>query len=903
MPELLRTKLFIPRPRSSLVSRPRLTDRLNAGLERKLTLVAAPAGFGKTTMLVEWVPQSLRCVTWLSLDAGDNDPSRFWGYVISSLQQVHPELGASALALLQSRQAPPITAIIPSLLNDIAAFPAAFAAVLEDYHVITSEPIHAALAYLIDHLPENLHLILTTRADPPLPLARLRVRDQLTELRANDLRFTAGEAAAFLDQAMGLQLSAAEVAALETRTEGWIAGLQIAALSMQGRADVSGFVQAFSGSHRHIVGYLAEEVLDQSPKSTLNFLLQTSILDRLCGPLCDAITGEVGGQAILEQLDQANLFITPLDDAGVWYRYHHLFAEVLQARLERTWPDRVPDLHRRARSWHESQGMLAEAVRHALAGGDYEQAARLVEAVAGEMLRRGSSVSLIRWLDAMPEELIRARPRLCLDRAWTYHWGPVLDLHGAETWAELALRAALVGGSLDSGLSGEITAVHALAAATRSEVTRSRELSLLALDDLPLDSPWRSVMALTLGTAHLDAGDTVAAAHALGEALRLSQADGAHYVQLVAACFQADIQVLQGHLSHAIALYGQVLEWASPDLPQKGDVMAHGGLAGILCERDQLDAALAHIQAGAEKVGRVGGAWAAHVLYRALARVHQARGKWRDALDALDRSYQIGQSAQVRLAVTQAAALRAGLHLAQGDLTAAVAWAASSGLAPDDADANHPGWREVEYLSLARVLAAQGRHAEAQDLLDRLLQAAEAEARAGSAVAILVVQAVVHQAQGHRRRSLGCLERALAVAEPEGYIRVFVDEGDPMRSLLGEYRSTLRQRPGDADDGTRSRLLAYAGRLLAAFVQPSQVTSQEPRTIPEPLSERELEILVLISRGLSNREIAGHLVIAVSTVKSHINAIYGKLGTHRRIQAVAVARERGLLPGSSTPPQ
>jgi LuxR family maltose regulon positive regulatory protein len=837
-------------------------------------------------------------VTWLSLDEGDNAPTRFWAYVIASLQQIHPDLGYGALALLQSSQAPPITAILTALINDIAAFPDRFSTVLEDYHVIESQPIHEALAFLIDHLPENYHLVITTRVDPPLPLARLRARDQLAEFRANDLRFTADETAAFLTQAMGLSLSAEEAAALETRTEGWIAGLQIAALSMQGRDDIPGFIQAFSGSHRHILGFLAEEVLNQRPNGTLDFLLQTSILDRLCGPLCDAVTGDAGGQAILEKLELANLFITPLDDEGLWYRYHHLFSEVLQARLQQTRPDQVPELHRRAGIWFANQGMIEEAVRHSLVGGDYEEAARLIEAVAGDMLRRGSSVSLIRWLDAMPEETIRVRPRLCLTRGWTYFMGPALSLERAEEWAQLALQAALANGSLDSDLTGEVAALQAMVAATRSEVALSLELSRQALDDLPLDSPWRSAVAFSLGTAHYLSGDMAAAAHVFQEALRLSQVEGEHFTQFAAASFLAEILVFQGQLSRAMEMYEQVLAWADPGLPQKGGVMAHGGCAAILYEQDQLDAALAHVQLGVDQLDQVGGAWSGYVLYRVLARIHQARGDWMGALDALDQAYQIGQSAQVGLVTSQAAALRACLQRARGDLGAAEVWAANSGLSPQDPEASHPGWREVEYLSLSRVLNAQGRHADALSLLDRLLQSAQAEERDGSAIAILALQALVNQTQGSGARALECLERALALAEPEGYVRTFLDEGEPMRLLISELRLAIGKR---AQDG--SRLLAYIDSLLSAFagadLAPPPHASGDQQltngTLVEELSERELEVLRLIQAGFNNQEIAEQLVIAVSTVKTHLNNLYAKFGVHSRTQAVAIARDLGLF--------
>ncbi|MEZ4770628.1 MAG: LuxR C-terminal-related transcriptional regulator [Caldilineales bacterium] len=870
-----------------------MTGRLNAGLNHKLTLIAAPAGFGKTTLLSGWIPESPRCVTWLSLDAGDNDPARFWVYVIASLQQVHADLGANALAQLQSPQPLALNAIVASLINDISAFPDSVATVLEDYHVIDAQPVHAALAYFIDHLPHNLHLTITTRVDPPLPLARLRARDQLTELRANDLRFTPDEAAVFLGATMQLNLSAEEVTALDTRTEGWIAGLQIAALSMQGRDDVSGFVRAFSGSHRHIVGYLAEEVLNQRPHGTLSFLLQTSILSRLCASLCDRVTGGSDGQEILEKLEQTNLFITALDDERVWYRYHPLFAEVLQARLRRTSPELAPELHRRAAVWHADQGMMHEAVRHALAGGDFDEGARLIEDLAGDMLRRGAGTSLASWLDALPADVVLARPRLCLARAWAIYLGPSLDMEDVEEWAQLAMDHGRATGDPDAALMGEVAALQAMIASTRGESARSRDLAYQALANLPTDSPWRSAVTFCLATAHIAAGDIEAAAHAFDEAIELSTLDGTHYVQLAAAAFRADLLVLQGRLGRARTLYEQVLSWENPDLPQKGAVMAHAGLANILCEQNQLEAALFHIRAGAVLIDQVGGAWSEHVLARVSARVQMAQGDWATAQKTLERSYHNGQRNQVSLVISQAAALRAVLCLTHNDLEAANRWAAESGLHADDAEADHPGWRELEYLALARVLDVQGNQRDALALLDRLLQSAEIEGRNGSAIAVLVLQALLLAARGVQPAALAQLQRALALAEPEGYVRVFIDEGDAMQALLTAYRSRPRT-PAGGDPPVQRQLEAYADRLLAAFDRPREPQTPSSSLI-EPLSEREREILQLIAEGLSNQEIADQLVIAHSTVKSHINAIYGKLGTHRRTQALVAAREMGLL--------
>ncbi len=412
--DLLATKLYIPHVRSQIVPRPRMIARLNQTQLCPLTLICAPPGFGKTTLLSQWIPTSEWCVCWVSLDGSDNDPIRFWSYFIAALQSLKPELGATALELLQSPQPPPVESILTLLLNDIAAFNVDFALVLDDYHVITKPAIHAALAFLIDHLPPHMQVVITSRIDPPLPLARLRVRGQLTELRAADLRFTPDEVAAFLNEVMGLRLSADEVAALEQRTEGWIAGLQLAALSMQDHADIASFIRSFTGSHAYIIDYLAEEVVQRQSAEIRSFLLQTSILERMNGPLCDAVTGRSDSQPLLEQLEHANLFITPLDDRREWYRYHHLFAEVLQVHLRRDQPELAPELHGRASEWCEQHGLTAEAIGHALSAADFERAARLVEQTAWTLIGHGELSTLQTALDRLPAPLVQARPRLGL---------------------------------------------------------------------------------------------------------------------------------------------------------------------------------------------------------------------------------------------------------------------------------------------------------------------------------------------------------------------------------------------------------------------------------------------------------------------------------------------------------
>src|SRR5438874_873562 len=441
---ILATKLYLPPLRPNVVSRPRLLERLNEGLHRKLTLIAAPAGFGKTTLVSEWVAFIERARTrtaWLSLDEGDNDPARFLAYLIAALQTIAATIGDGVLGVLQSPQPPPTEAILTALLNEITTLPDNFVLVLDDYHVIDAKPVDMALTYLVEHLPPQMHLVIATREDPQLPLARLRARSHLTELRAADLRFTASEAAAFLNQVMGLSLSAADIAALEDHTEGWIAGLQLAALSMQGHHDVAAFIRAFAGDHRYIVDYLVEEVLQRQPEPVRRFLLQTSILDRLSGPLCDAVTGQREGNARLEALERGNFFVVPLDDTRHWYRYHHLFAEVLSAQLLAEQPDQVATLHRRASAWYEQHGSTVDAIRHALAAFDFGRAADLVELAVPAMRQSRQEATVLGWLKALPDELIRSRPLLSAAYAQTLLVSGQLEgvearLSDAERWLD-----------------------------------------------------------------------------------------------------------------------------------------------------------------------------------------------------------------------------------------------------------------------------------------------------------------------------------------------------------------------------------------------------------------------------------------------------------------------------------
>jgi LuxR family transcriptional regulator, maltose regulon positive regulatory protein len=902
---LLATKLFIPPARANRVPRARLIEQLN--ILRPLTLISAPAGFGKTTLLSDWIPQSEHCVTWLSIDEDDNDPIRFWVYVVAALQKLRPDLGRDTLILLQSPQPPQITLTLSTLINEISSFPENFSIVLDDYHLIKTQSIHEAVTFLLDHLPPQMRLILTTRADPPLPIARLRARNQLTELRAEDLRFTSEEASVFLNEVMGLKLTSQDIAALEERTEGWVAGLQLAALSMQGHDDVSGFIQAFSGSHRHVLTYLAEEVLQQRPKGTLNFLLQTSILDRLCGPLCDAVTGRTGSQALLQKLEQANLFILPLDDEGKWFRYHHLFADVLRARLLQTLSGTKPELHRRASAWHEENGSLADAISHAMAAADLDKAVQLVEQSTWHLIGRGELTTLQTWLDNFPRNVVRARPRLSLAYAMIgsiTNQLDVLESHLQDAERMLENEAIRSEDSLHDdrdALNGQIATLRAHLALEQNESRRSIELCTQALALIPEDNPLLySLTMYFLGNAQSASDDITRGIQTLNQGSQLALAAGSPLLVLNILAVKADLEQAQGRLHQAAATYQQILKLSTENGWQSHPhaVVAQIGFGELFCQRNDLDSAAQYLQESLEKSQSWG---LKNIEIRACLTLASVRLAQRDPANAYEL---IQQAAQVAHDWNRTSAVRfvenheARLALVQGALNIAARWADASGLGVNDA--HLPYEREDEYLTLARVRIAQKRSDEALHLLDRLLEAAEAGERRGSAIEILILHALALQTQNAGTEAIADLERAMILAEPEGYIRVFVDEGERIREVLSNWRLETG-KPKDITEA-QTRLLAYGEKLLAALNNLPQlsITNEpgislvHPLALVDQLSGRELEVLRLIAEGLSNLAIAQKLYLSTGTVKVHLKHIYGKLYVNSRTQAVARLRELNL---------
>jgi LuxR family maltose regulon positive regulatory protein len=880
---ILATKLYIPAPRPKVVFRPRLIQRLNEGLHRKLTLISAPAGFGKTTLVSEWVAGCERPSAWLSLDEGDNDPTRFLAYLVAALQTIAANIGKGVLGMLQSPQPPPAESILTALLNEITAMPDNLVLILDDYHVIDAKPIDHALTFLLEHLPPQMHLVIATREDPQLPLARLRVRDQLTELRVTDLRFTPSEAAEFLNQRMGLNLSAEDITALEVRTEGWIAGLQLAAISLQGHKDATSFIKSFTGSHHFVLDYLVEEVLQQQSESVQTFLLRTSILDRLCGPLCDAVLLDpsASGQETLAYLEHANLFIVPLDNERRWYRYHHLFADLLRQRLHQSTASSkgdemggVAELHRRASAWYEDKGLELEAFHHATAANDVEHAERLIEGKGMPLHFRGAVTPVLNWLKSLPTTVLNDHPSL-----WTTY-ASVLLVTGQVSGVEQTLHSAetaLQDAEPDDktrDLIGRIAAIRATAAATLNQVETIIDQSRRALEYLhPNNLAFRTSTIWKLGYAYHLQGDRAAARQAYAEVISIGQASGNMVFTLLATIGLGILQEAENQLHLAAQTYRRVLQlFGDQPLPFASE--AYLGLARLLYEWNDLDTAQQHAQQSIELARLIENTDRVVACEVFLARLKLVQG---DAASAAAILAKAGQSVRqhnfvYRMHEVAAAQVLTLLH--QGNLAAAAELTETHDLP----------------ISQARIHLARGDTSTALAVLEPLRRQAEAKGWEDERLKVMVLQAVAHLAHGEKDKAVQLLGDALALAEPGGFIRIFVDEGTPMAHLLSEAAAH-----GIMPD--------YVGKLLAVFESEKQKSEDKSSLAPappaqpliEPLSRRELEVLQLIAQGLSNREIGERLFLALITVKGHNQKIFGKLQVQRRTEAVARARELGLL--------
>ncbi len=889
---LLRTKYTLPPLRSSLIARPRLLEKLERVRLRPLTIITAAAGFGKTTLVREWCAQQASPCAWLSLDADDNDPARFLAYLLAALQAAYPALGENFDAQLQAPLVS-IQDILAPLINALSAHDAEIFLVLDDYHWIENDALHQALDFFIEHLPAHAHVLVTTRIDPPWALARWRARNQLNELRASDLRWTASEAAQFFSDAMALQLTDAQIEKLQTRTEGWIAGLQLAALALAERANVAEFIESFSGNQRYIITYLAEEVLKRQPVAVETFLEQTSILERFNAELCRALTNANDAQTQLNELYKRNLFLIPLDENTEWYRYHFLFAEVLRARLKQKFgAQKIFELHRIASEWFEKNELVGEAIQHALDAQDWERAARLVEAHTEQALRRAELATLERWLAAFPPERLENDPRLLLVQALS------LTLRAPSHYLriqELVTRAQTLLDPKDANtreLRGRLLAVAGMNASNQTDTARTIELAERALRDLAQASMlWRGMTQINCGIAYGTRGEPHHASDALRAGIEISHQIDALYLGLYGRMHLGHARLMQGQLRAAREIFVNAVADAEAHnldgTPLAGYL--YGGYGRLEYEWNELAESRVLLERARARISAPARPWAAFDIEMDLLRVALAQNDAAEARAILARVTELLEDAKIEFLWRAFRAWHARAALRQGEPARAVEWAAHAEIISRD---DIPLTRELEELTRVRVWIHQARTQEAQDLLERLQESARAAGRDAVVLETEMLLALNHARANQKMQAHTHLERALQHARAENFVRLFVDEGEAMRRMLRDWRLET----GD------SELRDYVEKILAAFGEvsvqvpsKSKIINQKSQILFESLSERELQVLRLIASGASNQDIADKLVIALPTVKRHISNIYAKLEVTSRTQALVRAQELKLL--------
>ncbi|MBN1304240.1 MAG: tetratricopeptide repeat protein [Anaerolineales bacterium] len=891
---ILATKLYAPQPRSDLVLRARLIDRLEEGLHqgRQLTLVSAPAGYGKTTLLATWIRKSEWEAAWLSLDEGDNDAARFISHLTAALQTLRPEIEDANLP--QSMQTAMIKPVLTSLINSTASDPSPVLLVLDDYHLIQSHPIHEALTFVLEHIPPHMHLVISSRADPPLPIARLRACAQITELRLNDLRFTIEEAKQFLEKILGIELSVTDFTALTSRTEGWAAGLQMAAASLRGQDHISEFIHNFSGSHRYILDYLIEEVLNQQPRPIKDFLLRTSILDQLCAPLCNAIleTGQ-NSQSILEELERTNLFILPLDENRQWYRYHRLFADLLNQRLLQSQSIHYQALHQRAGQWYEENRYPEHAIDHLLKAQDYSHAAALIENNAEATLMQSQTTTLLEWIDALPSEILKARPLLEIYHTWALLW------IGAP-WKIIQDKVSELE-KLPENYAVENAPLKALMAVYRGEITQAREISDRAINPLLEKSPFLyGLTRMIQASVFLSSDEPEAGMQILEELAQTGRRTSNILLTTSVICNLADIRQRKGQLQQAQALYNQALDLARNDkeqyLPVAGKALI--GLGDIYREWNQLALAEEKLQQGIDLCD----SWSLFSKFEGLVSlvlVYWAQSRH----DLLQEAMVTLRDIAVRFDITEVDdyivdMLEARLQYYQGNLEEVRRWAGKRGFSQDIADMektrakDYPQIRllKYEWLVLSRLWLAENHPEEAIRLMDHTLEIAAQLDRPFIVIEASMLQALAHYSMGKRAQALNALKRTLQLAAPQNILRTLLDEGQTFQELLVDLRPQL-------DDPT---LAAFADRLLTVFLtNPAEkADSGSKPVVPNAfvdMSERELDVLHLMPSGLSSSEMAEELSVSINTLRTHLKKIYVKLDAHSRYEALARARDLGLL--------
>jgi LuxR family maltose regulon positive regulatory protein len=878
-------KLHIPVPPSALVERFSLMDQLNQSFRSRLTLISAPAGYGKSSLVSEWIDNKRLPITWLTLDELDNDLTLFVNYFIGAHKRFRANFGDQILSLLDNPQSLSEQNLHSMLLTEISTFKEPYVLVLDDYHNINNEAIHKIITLFIENTSLPIHLILLTRSDPPMPLSRLRARGQLVEIRAADLQFTPAEAESFFNNALKMGLSVKDIAALEERAEGWVTGLQLTALAMKGfdPQQTTDFVNEFTGSHSYIVDYLVEEILNRQPELIRNFLLRSSILDRMTAALCNQVVGIDDSQAVLEKLDQENLFIIPLDNERHWFRYHHLFSDVLENQLKKFSPDLIPSLHRLASEWYEENGFISEAISHALANTNNEKAAALIEQNAKPLLVHGEFRTLLRWINELNSSAY-SHPWICVYAAWAY------VLSGKTDYMEVWLMRAKENLTEEDLIKGHDTfigseaAIRAYAAATRGDAQAAMSFAQKALDNLPeTNLVIRSVVTFTLGTAYRLNGNSAEASRFLERAAQLGHQAGNLYLEIGAMASLADICYGQGKLHQAYDLYEELLRVVTrPDGQQLHTAgMAYDGLALICYEWGRFDSAEKYVEAAIACCKKWGNVTELAESYIIHCRLLLAEGKIEEAQHALNSAENLSHSYSLVPRVDSwMKAYRVRLWLAKENLEAASKWAESY-QSLDLAD-KFSYVHEAEYAAFIRVQIAQKRYKEALDGISKLLEGAEAVWRTASLIELQVLRAIAYQGMGDTPNALEALRKGLVLARPEEYTRVFLDEGPAINELL-RYA------------GSRGIESKYAAMILEGVNQETASTAKEAQPLIDPLSERELEILNLLAKGCTNQEIAEQLIIAVGTVKAHTVNIFRKLNVNRRMQAVTRARELNLL--------
>ena len=882
---LLVTKLYIPRLNTELIPRPQLMERLNQAATQPLVVIAAPAGWGKTTLVDGWVRQAERPIGWVSLDEGDNDLSRFWLHLIAAMQQIRPGVGEAALSWFYARTAPSVETRLEMLINDLALMQESFILVLDDYHHIHSSVVHDSLTFFIEKIPPNVHLILTSRSDLPLLRARWRTRGQLVEFSSRDLRFSPEEGAEFLHKGMGLILTPEQITALVDRTEGWVAGLQLAALALQGTAsaeghqDVDDFIAGLGATSRYIFDYLCEEVFSKQEPETQKFLLKTSVLERLSSDQCEAVTGVRESQHILERLEQNKLFIVALDEERRWFRYHHLFRDFLLTQLGRTWPDVVVGLHQRAAQWYAGKGFPYDAVPHAMAGEDYELAGRITLQYANGLWQREEHMTLRNWLEALPGELHERHPDLCLFHAWSLFFTRGMDeipslLAHAETLLDES--ATPLSNFSTSELRGILATIQAAINNTRQDLNAASAFTQSALAQLPPEQQdWRNAALVGAGLTYQYRNDTHAAVQAFEEAVTLLRGKGNRFGVLLALSWLATLYVSQGYLQRAKEIYREALTLATglTGKPLPIAAWTFTGLGELYYQWNDLVLAEKYFHESLTLSTQITPATAPP--YLPMARLAQARGDVRLAKAFLAQAIELAKTADLPFYAREVTLFRTWLSLQQGDTAALENWVQEQNL-----DLAHPTPpQEAHYIMAARILITHHDYSSALDLIEKLLSISETGGRGGVVIELLILRSLALEGKGKPDSALAALQRAITLASPEGYVRIFIDEGEVFLQLLQRFV-------------TRFGVTDYLTRLLSAFTKKGQ--------IPDVLNKQEIEILRLMAAGMSNREIGEILFIAVGTVKWHTNHIYNKLGVKSRGQAVARARELQWISNSTS---